>query len=193
MGKLRILLFDEIPERSRALTRTLVRLGYEVVAVATDPRDLHDTVALHAPDIIIIETESPSRDTLENLAHVSNRCPRPVVMFARDGDREAIRQATGAGVTAYVVDGLAPERVEPIVEAAIARFEAYQRVREELLATRSELADRKTIDRAKALLMREKGLSEDAAYHGLRKLAMDRNKTIAQVADDLLAMARLLG
>jgi len=193
MGKLRVLLFDEIPERSQTLRRTLARLGHEVVAVATDPRALHDTVARHAPDVVVIETESPSRDTLENLAHVSDRCPRPVVMFTQDGDRDVIRRATVAGVTAYVVDGLAPERVEPIVEAAIARFEAYQLVRDELLATRTQLADRKTIDRAKALLMREKGLSEDAAYHRLRKLAMDRNRTIAQVADDLLAMAKLLG
>lgn len=193
MNPIRVLLFDEIPERSHTLRRALAGLGYDVVAVATDPRALHDTVARHAPDVIVIETESPSRDTLENLAHVSDRCPRPVVMFTQDGDREAIRRATGAGVTAYVVDGLAAERVAPIVEAALARFEAYQHVREELVAARSQLADRKTIDRAKGLLMREKGLSEDAAYHRLRKLAMDRNKSIAQVADDLLAMAKFLG
>src|SRR5215470_14456478 len=146
---LRIMLVDDTPERAFYLSLVLERLGYDVVAEISDPRKLHDEVLRLSPDAIIVDTDSPSRDTLENLCVITESCPRPVVMFAHDPARESIRQAVRAGVSAYVVDGLAPERITPIVETAVARFEAFQTVKDELAKTRAKLGERKLIDRAK--------------------------------------------
>lgn len=189
---LRIMLVDESTERSLCLRLTLERLGYEVVAEVSNPRNLYDEVKRHAPDTIIVDTESPSRDTLEHLCMITESCPRPIVMFTQDAKRESIRQAVRAGVTAYVVDGLAAERIEPIIEAAIARFEAFQSVQTELAQTRTQLSERKLVERAKGILMKEKKLPEDEAYRLLRKLAMDRSTPLAAVAEQIITYAKLL-
>ena len=144
------------------------------------------------PDVIIIDTESPSRDVLEHIVVVSRDQPRPIVMFARDDAIETIREVTRAGVAAYVVDGLDAARVKPIIDAACARFEAFQALREELAATQALLAERKVIERAKGLLMKAKGLDEEAAYAQLRRLAMSRGKRLAELAQSLVDAADLL-
>lgn len=190
---LRIMLVDDTPERSFYLRLTLERLGYEVVAEISNPRHLHDEVLRLSPDAIIVDTDSPSRDTLENICMITESCPRPIVMFAHDAGRESIREAVRAGVNAYVVDGLSPERIAPIVETAVARFEAFQAVKDELAQTRNKLSERKLVERAKGILMKEKGLPEDAAYRMLRKLAMDKNLTLAAVAEQVVTVAKLLG
>jgi len=189
---LRIMLVDDTPERSFYLRLVLERLGYDVVAEVSNPRLLHDEVLRLSPDAIIVDTDSPSRDTLENLCVITESCPRPVVMFANDPARESIREAVRAGVSAYVVDGLAPERISPIVETAVARFEAFQTIKEELKETRTKLSERKVIERAKGILMKEKQLSEDEAYRLLRKLAMDKSVPLAAIAEQVVTVAKLL-
>jgi response regulator NasT len=187
------MLVDESSERSLFLRLSLEGLGHDIVAEVSDPRSLYDQVQDHQPDAIIISTDSPSRDTLEHLCMITESCPRPIVMFTQDSDRESIREATRAGVTAYVVDGLAPERVEPIIEAALARFEAFQSVQTELAQTKSKLSERKLVERAKGILMKEKKLSEEDAFRLLRKLAMDRSTTLANVSEQVITYAKLLG
>ena len=169
---LRIMLVDESTERSLCLRLTLERLGYEVVAEVSNPRNLYDEVKRHAPDTIIVDTESPSRDTLEHLCMITESCPRPIVMFTQDAKRESIRQAVRAGVTAYVVDGLAAERIEPIIEAAIARFEAFQSVQTELAQTRTQLSERKLVERALQLSQGNK--SRAAEILGISRFALLR-------------------
>lgn len=187
------MLYDENTERSLFLRLMLERLGHEIVAEIADASQLYDAVRSHCPDAIIIDTDSPTRDTLEHLCLITESCPRPIVMFSHDAKRESIREAVRAGVTAYVVDGLAPERIEPIIETAMARFESYQALQAELAHTRSKLSERKLIDRAKGILMKEKMLSEDEAYRLLRKLAMNRGAPLGAVAEQVISFAKLLG
>jgi response regulator NasT len=189
---LRIMLVDDTPERAFYLRLVLERLGYDVIGEISDPGRLHDEVLRLSPDAIIVDTESPSRDTLENLCTITENCPRPIVMFAQDPARESIREAVRVGVTAYVVNGLAPERITPIIETALARFEAFQSVREELDKTRTQLSERKLIERAKGILMKEKRVSEDDAYRLLRKLAMDKNLSMAAISEQVISIAKLL-
>src|SRR6185295_5850033 len=160
---LRIMLVDDSADRTSFLRVTLEQLGHQVVAEISNARELYDEVRRLSPDAIIIDTDSPSRDTLEHLCLITESCPRPIVMFTQDANKESIRKAVRAGVTAYVVDGLAPERIEPIIETAVARFEVFQSVQEELAQARDKLAERKLVDRAKGILMKEKHISEDEA------------------------------
>jgi response regulator NasT len=154
--------------------------------------DLLNAVARYAPDVVLIDIDSPSRDTLENLRSVQARQPRPMVMFTQDDAGESIRHAIEAGVTAYIVDGLENRRVRPIVEAAMARFTQYRSLEQELAETRNKLAERKLIERAKGLIMQQQGMSEDEAYQAMRKLAMRRNKRLAEIADSVIATAELM-
>lgn len=189
---LRVMLVDDSESRSMELRLMLGKLGYEVVAEVFNARELYDKVAALAPDVIIIGTESPSRDTLEHVALLSERDPRPIVMFSADRTGESIRAATGAGVSAYVVDGLSASRVEPIIAAAVARFEAFQAMRQELAQAQTRLSDRKLIERAKGVLMKARKLDEEQAYAALRRMAMERSITIGEVAKRLLEVSDLL-
>jgi len=187
------MLVDDTPERAFYLRLVLERLGYDVVAEISDPRKLHDEVLRLSPDAIIVDTESPSRDTLENLCTITDSCPRPIVMFASDPGRESIREAVRAGVSAYVVDGLAPERIRPILDTAVARFEAFQAMKSELDSVKTKLSERKVVEKAKGILMKKSRLSEEEAYRALRKQAMDRNLQIIEVARQVIAVSELLG
>ena len=189
---LRVLLIDRSPGRAAILEQALKDAGYVVAAKLTGVVDLYNEVERIEPDVIIIDLESPDRDTLEQMREISRDRPKPVVMFADDDDSDTIRQAVKAGVSAYVVDGLAGKRVKPLMEVAIARFREYQALREELAEAKSTLAERKLVDKAKGLLMQRRGMSEDEAYKALRKMAMDSNKRIAEVAENILAVADLL-
>jgi len=189
---LRILLIDEDSTRAQALDESLRAAGYETVGLA-DPRD--DILAKMRdlePDLIIVDMESPSRDTLEDMRRITAERPRPIVMFVDQSDDQAISEAMRAGVSAYVIDGLNPRRVKPILDVAVARFTEYQKLRAELEQTRLDLADRKIIERAKGILMTTRGLSEDDSYKLLRKLAMDQNQRIVDVARVVLGMSQLL-
>lgn len=194
---LRIMLVDESPERSSernlGLRLTLEGLGHRLVAEISDPQMLWGQVKQHDPGILIVVADTPSQDTLEALYVISTSCPRPIVMFTRDAQRDSIREAVRAGVSAYVVDGFAPERVAPIIEAALARFEALQSIQAELAQTKNKLSERKLIDRAKGILMKEKKLSEEEAYRLLRKLAMDRSAPLGTVSEQVITYAKLLG
>jgi two-component system, response regulator / RNA-binding antiterminator len=189
---LKVMIVDEITERAEVLQHALAQLGYDVVAYLPSAFDLHGQVSALQPDIVIIDTDSPDRDTLENICVVSRDDPRPVVMFTHDGDSTKIRAATQAGVSAYVVNGMAAERIGPIIDAAIARFEQFQALKRELDETEEKLADRKVIERAKGILMRSRNLSEEESYRALRKQAMENNARLAEVARQVIAVAGLL-
>ena len=189
---MRILVVDEDSERGAILREGLERAGHEVVGGVLPEANLTRLVQELQPDVIIIDTHSPDRDTLEHIVVISQDAPRPIVMFSADNDIEKIREAVRAGVSAYVVDGLASTRVQPIIDVAVARFEELQALRAELENAQTQLADRKTIERAKGLLMKRKNLSEEEAYRLLRKMAMDENLKLVQVADQLVRAARLL-
>ena len=189
---LRVMVLDEDNERREVLRQGLEKAGHRVVAEVQSTVNLSRLVAEVLPDVIIIDTHSPDRDTIEHLCVISQDTPRPIVMFSADGNTEKIREAVRAGVSAYVVDGLAAQRVQPILDVAIARFEALQSLRNELEDTQSQLADRKRIDRAKGILMKQKNLSEEDAYKWLRKMAMNENLKLAEVADQIIRAAKLL-
>ena len=187
------LLIDKERGRSALLEQALQDLGYEVVARLHSEHDLYDKVGMLNPDIIIIDIQSPDRDTLESMRTISQDMPRPIVMFAEKSDSGLIEASVRAGVSAYVVDGLAAGRLKPIMDVAIARFREFHALRTELDKMRVQLEDRKYIDKAKGLLMKKRGISEEEAYHSLRKLAMDRNKRIGEMARDLIALMDVLG
>jgi response regulator NasT len=190
---LSILVIDESRTRAAEICAGLALAGHQVAAVLSSALDLSEQVEAIRPDVILIETDSPSRDTLEHLATLNRDLPRPVIIFAQEGDAEAIRHAMKAGVAAYVVDGLETSRLKPIVEVAVARFEEEQALRRELAAASQKLSERKLVERAKGLLMQRQGLSEHQAYEKLRKTAMDKNLRLAEVAQRMLDMADLLG
>ena len=189
---LRVMVVDDDKEREQVLRLGLEQAGYEVVARHEPGVDLSREVEKTQPDVIIIDLHSPDRDTLEHVIVISQDQPRPIVMFSADGDSAKIRDAVSAGVSAYIVNGLSAERIDPIIQVAIARFQALQSLREELADAQTQLADRKRIERAKGILMQQKNMSEDEAYRALRKLAMDRNLKLAEVADQLINVHTLL-
>ncbi|WP_149194796.1 ANTAR domain-containing response regulator [Luteimonas suaedae] len=190
---MRILLVNDTEKPIGELRDALLAAGYEVLEEVAAAGALLKAVESQQPDVIIIDVDSPSRDTLEQLAVVHHQAPRPVVMFSADGDDQLIRTVVGAGVTAYVVDGLAPARLAPIIQVALARFEQQSQVRRELDQVQQQLGDRKLIERAKGLLMDKRGMSEPEAYAALRQQAMKQGLKLADVARQIIAMADLLG
>jgi two-component system, response regulator / RNA-binding antiterminator len=192
MQAMRVLVVDESAERAEVLRAALLLAGYEVTASLTSPLTLLKTIERLEPDVIVIDTDSPSRDVLEHLVMVSRHTPRPVVMFASDATPETSRAVTRAGVSAYVVDGLDQNRIKSIVEVAVARFEEQQDLRGQLAEANLRLSERKLIERAKGLLMKSRSLDEEAAYAALRKAAMDRKLKLSEVAQRVVDAAELL-
>jgi two-component system, response regulator / RNA-binding antiterminator len=189
---LRILVIDENPIRRAILEAGLLEAGFENVRILTDMMGLIDQIYVIDPDVIVIDLENPSRDVLEQMFQVSRLVRRPVAMFVDQSDRATIEAAIDAGVSAYIVDGLKKERVRPILDMTISRFRAFDALRVELETTRSALKERKLIDRAKGILMKTKGLDEDAAYKLLRRTAMNQNRKIVDVAESLISAFDLL-
>lgn len=189
---LRVLLVNDTDKPIAELFQALAANGYEVLPVVASARALSEAIKLQHPDIVIVDTESPSRDTLEQLALMHAAAPRPVVMFSHDSDQQLIQAAVGAGVTTYVVDGLAPERLAPILAVAQARFAEERKLRQRLADVEQELSDRKLIDRAKGLLMEKRQMSEALAYETLRNQAMRQGMKIVDVARQVIAMSDLL-
>lgn len=190
---LRILLVDETFERAALLKHALQEAGCKIAAHVSASADLPGLVAELKPDLIILDTESPNRDTLENLCVINRDLPRPIVMFTHDGDSDKIRAAIRAGVSAYVVDGLKSERLRPIMDVAIARFNEFQAMRTDLAKAESQLSERKDVERAKGILMKQRGCSEEESYQALRKAAMDKGSRLADVARQLVEITELLG
>lgn len=180
-------------ERSRMLRIGLLEAHFNLVATLPADVFLGDRLAQLQPDLIIVDTESEARDALEHVVVATRDARRPIVMFTNDDDTTHVKDAVAAGVCAYIVAGLAPQRIRPILDVAMARFAHEQALRAELADARTELQDRKTIDRAKGLLMQRQGLSEQAAYEKLRKTAMDKGLKLGEVARRMLEMAELLG
>jgi response regulator NasT len=179
-------------ERSRQLRIGLLENGYNIIAVLPTDTFLGERITQLRPDMIIVDAESAARDALEHVVTATRGQPRPIVMFTNDGDTTHVKDAVAAGVSAYIVAGLAPERIRPILDVAMARFQHEQDLRRELADARSELQERKVIDRAKGLLMERQGLSEKEAYEKLRKSAMDRGLKLGDVAQRILDVADLL-
>jgi response regulator NasT len=189
---LRILLVDQNVTRASILEEGLREAGFTNVAVVRDMQNLLQRIVHADPDVIFIDLENPNRDVLEQMFQVSRCVRRPIAMFVDHSDTQMIRAAVESGVGAYVVDGLRKERVKSILDMAVSRFNAFSQLRDELERAKQELEDRKVIERAKGILMKERGLSEEAAYGLLRKAAMNENRRVAEVAQSVVTAARLL-
>ncbi len=189
---LRILVIDDNRLRASVIEDGLREAGYRHLTVVTETDALLRSIVDSDPDMIFIDLGNPNRDSLEAAFAVSRAVRRPIAMFVDHSDMAAMTASIDAGVSAYIVDGLRKERVKPILDLAIARFNAFSRLQRELEETRSALAERKIIERAKGILMRNKGVSEQDAYDLLRKSAMRQNRKLAEVAEGLTLAAGLL-
>lgn len=192
-SRLRVMLVDEDPDRAASLRAALQANGCEVVSSLASTMEIFEAVVTSVPDVIIIDTESPSRDSLESLAFVSRDRPHPIVMFSGDRSSATIRDAIRAGVSAYVVDGLSEARLQPILEVAVERFAAEQMLKNELAEVKTKLAERKTLERAKGILMKQKNIAEEEAFQLLRRYAMDRGIKMADAATRVIDTARVVG
>jgi response regulator NasT len=191
--KPKILLVDDSTERLQSMKTTLNECGYLEVFAMSAQGVILDEVRGVNPDIILVDVESPSRDTLEQLTLVRKEEPRPVVLFTQDQNVQSIHAAIESGVSAYLLDGISPERVRPAIEIAMATFKSFQKLRKELDQARTSLHEQKTINQAKAILMKKRQLNENDAYHFLRKLAMGRKQKISEVAHDIIALKDIIG
>ena len=190
---LSILIIDENRIRASIIEDGLREAGHSRVAVIHDVNEVARTIQATQPDVIVIDLENPKRDTLEHFFSLSRAIQRPIAMFVDRSDRGMIEKAVEAGVSAYVVDGLKKERVKPILDMAISRFNAFSRLTRELEQARSELEDRKLIEQAKGILMRTRNLTEADAYALLRSTAMNQNRRMVDIAQSLVTAADLLG
>ncbi len=189
---LHILVIDANRVRASIIEEGLRDAGHGDVKLVSDMRNLMRQVVEADPDVIIMDLENPNRDVLEHALQVSRAARRPIAMFVDRTDTAAIEAAIDAGVSAYVVDGLKKERVKPILDLAIKRFNVIERMRCEIEAAQTELSERKLIERAKGILMRTRGFSEEEAYKLLRTTAMNQSRKISQVAESLVLAAGLL-
>lgn len=183
------------PSRARAavVEEGLRADGIAQVVTVAETADLAGRLAAINPDVVVIDLQNPSRDLLEQMFTVSRSVARPVAMFVDQSDATMMQAAVDAGISAYVVDGLRPDRVKSIIDVAILRFNAYAKLQRELIEAKSELADRKVIERAKGILMQARGLTEDEAYRALRTKAMNEKRRIADIARSLVTAADLIG
>jgi response regulator NasT len=189
---LSIVVVEKDRERAMLIVDSLREAGDHEIFVISEETSLARRIAERRPDLVLIDLASPSRDVLEELTLASGPLERPVAMFVDQSDEGLTLAAIEAGVSAYVVDGLRADRIKPILDAAIARFHVFHRMRQELATTKAALEERKIIDRAKGLLMRSRGIDEDAAYALLRKTAMDQGRKIVDLAQALVTAAALL-
>lgn len=189
---MRIILVDDDRERSAFLAGTLNTSGYTVVAQLSAQDNLLITAEQLNADIVLVDMDNPARDMLENCATMTAQAPRPIVLFTKKSDSDTISEAVRAGVTAYIVDGLDATKLKPILDVAITQFNEHQKLLADLNDTKTRLADRRDIDRAKAILMRLRQIDENAAYALLRKNAMTKRITLGDAARVVLAAAELI-
>lgn len=181
-----VLVIDTNRVRASIIEEGLLEAGHEVVAVLLDVNGVAREIAERNPDVIVINLGNPNRDMLENIFQLSRAVARPIAMFVDHSDQASIEAAVEAGVSAYIVDGLRKERVKPILDMAVSRFRAYSRMAAELKEARDALESRQVIEKAKGILMRSRGLSEEEAHALLRKTAMSQNRKIGDVAQGLI-------
>lgn len=187
-----ILLVDESESRLDFLTSTLFESGYENIATFQGTDGLLEQVREVRPNVVLINVDSPRRDTFEQLCSIRDRSPIPVVLFTQDPEAQSIQDAVSSGVCAYVVDGISKDRVRPAIEVAMATFRQFEALRSEVRDAKQSLADHRRIERAKSVLMNQRGISEAEARQCLQKLSMDRKRKLRDVADDVIAVADLL-
>ncbi|WP_062382453.1 ANTAR domain-containing response regulator [Pseudomonas abietaniphila] len=190
---LRILLINDTPKKVGRLKAALIEAGFDVIDESGLIIDLPARVHAVRPDVILIDTESPGRDVLEQVVLITRDLPRPIVMFTDEHDPGVMRQAIKSGVSAYIVEGIHAQRLQPILDVAMARFESDQDLRAQLQARDQQLAERKRIETAKGLLMKMKSCTEDEAYTLMRRQAMSRQQKLVHVAEQIIAMSELLG
>lgn len=188
----KIVIVDESPIRAAILQEGLREAGYAGVVHISEMHSLLARIYALDPDIVVIDLANPSRDTLEQMFQVSRAVRRPIAMFVDQSDSASIQASVDAGVSAYIVDGLKKERIKPILDLCVSRFNAFAKLQDELDRTKSALEERKVIDRAKGILMKLKGLTEDEAYVLLRSTAMREKKRIGEIAQSILTASELL-
>ena len=191
--QLSVLVIDENRIRAAIIDAGLREGGYMKVDIINELTGVAQHIQRIQPDVIVIDIENSSRDMLESVFALTRSLKRPIAMFVDRSDQQQIEDAVDAGVSAYVVDGLKKERVKPILDMAVSRFRAFSRMESELQDARSELQGRRTIDQAKRLLMQARGVSEDEAYHLMRRSAMDQNRKLSEIAQSIVSAASLLG
>ncbi|HQS45394.1 MAG: ANTAR domain-containing protein [Pseudomonadota bacterium] len=189
---LRIVIVDESPVRAAILSEGLREAGYVNVLRVEGHKNLLERIYAIDPDVILIDLEDPSRDTIEQMFQMSREVKRPVAMFVDQSDGKTIEEAIAAGVASYVVDGLRKDRVKPILETTISRFRAFARLKEELEEAKSQLEERKLVDRAKLILMKMKNIDEQAAYGLMRRTAMNEKKRMVDIAQSVITAAEML-
>lgn len=190
---MRIAIVDESATRAAVIREGLAAFDDCEIFVLTERRGLVARVGEIAPDIVLIDLGNPSRDVLEEYFAVSRALDRPIAMFVDQSDEEAIAASIDAGVSSYVVDGLAPHRIRPILDLAVCRFNAFARLQADLSAAQGKLAERDTVDKAKRILMDTRKIGEPQAYAELRKTAMDQGRRIAEIAEAVVTAHRLMG
>ncbi len=188
----KIIIVDESPIRAAILQEGLREAGFTAVEHISEMHNLLARIYSLDPDVILIDLENPSRDVLEQMFQVSRAVRRPIAMFVDQSDSASIQASVDAGVSAYIVDGLKKERIKPILDLCISRFNAFSRLQDELDRTKSALEERKIIDRAKGMLMKLKGMTEDEAYVLMRSTAMREKKKIADIAQSIITAAEML-
>jgi len=189
---LKIVIVDESAVRAAILEEGLREAGFTQVVRIAEMTNLLARVYAIDPDVILIDLENPSRDVLEQMFQVSRVVKRPVAMFVDQSDTASIQASVDAGVSAYIVDGLKKERIKPILDTCISRFNAFSRLQNEVDVARNALEERKVIDRAKGVLMKAKNLTEEEAYARMRRTAMNENKKISEIAQSILTAAEML-
>jgi response regulator NasT len=189
---LKIVIVDESAVRAAILEEGLREAGFTQVVRIAEMTNLLARVYAIDPDVILIDLENPSRDVLEQMFQVSRVVKRPVAMFVDQSDTASIQASVDAGVSAYIVDGLKKERIKPILDTCISRFNAFARLQNEVDVARNALEERKVIDRAKGVLMKAKNLTEEEAYARMRRTAMNENKKIAEIAQSIVTAAEML-
>ena len=190
---LRVLLINDTPKKVGRLRAALEEAGFDVVDESGLTIDLPARVEALKPDVVLIDTESPGRDVMEQVVLVTRDQPRPIVMFTDDHNPQLMRQAIRAGVSAYVVEGVQADRLQPMLDVAMARFEADQEMRAQLYAREMQLAERKRIEQAKGLLMKMRNCNEEEAYTLMRRQAMSKQQKLIQVAEQVISMYEMLG
>ena len=188
---LKVMLVDEGHARSDLLAESLENESFKIVGRIRCESDLLAAIDNYLPDVLVIDMVSPDEEIFNQLVDVNEDCPRPVVFFAEQGETEIIQRAVKTGVGAFVVDGLSGRKMRPVIELSIARFREIQSLQYELQETKSKLAERKVIERAKGILMQSKNMTEDSSYKLLRKIAMEQNKKLVEVAKTTIEMAEL--
>ena len=190
---LRILLINDTPKKVGRLRAALIEAGFDVIDESGLIIDLPARVEAVRPDVILIDSDSPGRDVMEQVCLITRDQPRPIVMFTDEQNPDVMRQAIQSGVSAYIVEGIQAQRLKPILDVAMVRFESDQALRAQLHARDQQMAERKRVELAKGMLMKMKNCNEDEAYTLMRRQAMSRQQKLIQVAEQIIAMSDLLG